>query len=65
MNGMPSALPSARPIANTEWGVYNPQTVRAGIHAVSTQGLILSIVLAALAGYGVGHYMQTSRRKVY
>lgn len=32
------------------------------IHAVSTQGAILGIVLAALAGFGIGQYVKTGKR---
>jgi len=32
------------------------------IHAVSTQGMFLGLILAALAGFGLGQVIKTGRR---
>lgn len=32
------------------------------IHAVSTQGLIMAILLSAAAGFGIGQYVKTGKR---
>jgi len=32
------------------------------IHAVSTQGLIMAILLSVAAGFGIGQYVKTGKR---
>lgn len=34
----------------------------AKIHAVSTQGMIMGLLLAVAAGFGIGQYVKTSKR---
>jgi adenine/guanine phosphoribosyltransferase-like PRPP-binding protein len=32
------------------------------VHAVSTQGLLLAVVLSLAMGFGIGQYVKTSKR---